>query len=77
MAMNLLQTHQNEPEPLFICHPGEVSNVRGQKNSNIQRLRDLVGLKVILVQGRENILRGSLMLKTKTREASIHRGSFA
>ena len=73
MAMNLLETHQNEPEPLFICHPGEVSNVRGQKNSNIQRLRDLVGLKVILVQGRENIPRGSLALRTATGEVSIQR----
>jgi hypothetical protein len=75
--LNFLQIHQNEPEPLFICHPGEVSNVRGQKNSNIQRLRDLFGLKIIHVQGRENILRGSLVLKTKTGEASIHRGSFS
>ncbi|HSB06319.1 MAG TPA: radical SAM protein [Thermodesulfobacteriota bacterium] len=73
MAMHLLETHQNESEPLFICHPGEVSNVRGQKNSNLQRLRDRFGLKAILMQGEKNIPRRSLTLRTATGEISVQR----
>ena len=73
MAMNLLETHQKEPEPLFICHPGEVSNVRGHKNSNLQRLRDRFGLKVILVQEREDIPRRALTLRTAIGETSVQK----
>ncbi len=74
MAVGLLKTHLDNPEPVFFCHPGEVSNVRGQKNGNIQRLKEHFGVKRISVLERENISNGSLVLQTARKEALISRG---
>ena len=73
MALRLLGTHQDEREPRFICHPGEVSSVRGQRNTNIQRLKNHFEVESILVNGRQDIPKGSLFMQTLTGEASIQR----
>lgn len=73
MAVELLNIFPGEPCPLFFCHPAEISNVRGQRNGNVQKLRDRFSLKEILVQGREDVSRGSLALRTRSGDASIHR----
>ncbi len=77
MAVELLKISSEEPCSLFFCHPKEISNVRGQRNENIQKLRDRFGLKEILVEGREDVPRGSLVLKTRTGDASMHRRDLA
>jgi histone acetyltransferase (RNA polymerase elongator complex component) len=73
MAVSLLGTHQNERESCFICHPGEISSVRGQRNTNIQRLKDHFEVKSILVNGRQDIPKGSLFMQTLSGEVSIQR----
>jgi len=64
LAQRLLAIHPEESEALFFCHPKEVSNLRGQRNRNILRLRDQFHLKAIFIQNREDVPRGSLFLQT-------------
>ena len=73
MAKHLLQNNQKGFRVLFLCHPGDVSNLRGQRNENLLKLREAVGLEEISVQIGEDLSRGSLVLKTKTGNTSIHR----
>jgi len=77
MAVRLLDTHQNEREPCFICHPSEISSVRGQKNENLLRLKKRFGIDQIHVQGREDIPRGSLLLHTQKEKILSSRNDFA
>jgi len=74
MATCLLENHPNGAKPVLFCHPGEVSNVRGQRNKNIEKLREHWGLKWIEIRGREDIPRGSLVLQTGSGEFSARRG---
>jgi histone acetyltransferase (RNA polymerase elongator complex component) len=76
MAVRLLGTHTKEREPRFICHPGEVSSVRGQKNGNILRLKRHFGMDEVYVQGREDIPKGSLLLQTQKEEILSRRSDF-
>ncbi len=73
LAAHLLEDHRNESQPRFFCHPGEVSNVRGQKNGNIQRLRERFGMKRIEVQGKEDVPKGSLVLQLGSEGISIRK----
>jgi radical SAM superfamily enzyme len=73
LAKQLLQIYSKEPEPLFLCHPREVSNLRGQRNRNILRLREQFHLKAILIQNREDIPRGSLILQSTKGSIAVHR----
>ena len=53
MATSLLQVSQQNGRALFLCHPKEVSNLRGQKNENILRLKKhfkLVWVKIFMNQ---------------------------
>jgi histone acetyltransferase (RNA polymerase elongator complex component) len=74
MATRLLDTHRGGPEPAFFCHPKEVSNVRGLKNGNIQRLKKDFGVKSLWVKGRDDLPRGFLVMQTPTGEITIRRG---
>ena len=73
MAKHLLQNNQKGFRVLFLCHPGDVSNLRGQRNENLLKLREAFGLEEISVQGAEDAPRGSLVLQTKTGNTSIQR----
>ena len=73
MAKYLLQICPREPEALFLCHPKEISNLRGQKNRNIAKLRECFGMNEITIQSREDVPRGSLILQTSLDNFSIHR----
>jgi histone acetyltransferase (RNA polymerase elongator complex component) len=73
MATSLLQASQKNGQALFFCHPKEVSNLRGQKNENILKLKDRFNLKEIFVQQREDVSRGSLVLQTSTGNVLINR----
>ncbi len=75
MAASLLQTSQKKDQALFLCHPKEISNLRGQKNENILKLKKLFNLSDILIDGREELPRGYLGLQTQGEEVSIHRKS--
>ena len=68
MAVHLFETHRIDLEPVFFCHPRDVSNVRGQRNTNIKRLREVFGFKSIFIREREDIPRGSLVLQTPAGE---------
>jgi histone acetyltransferase (RNA polymerase elongator complex component) len=74
MATSLLDLFDGKLEPIFFCHTTEISNMRGQRNGNIMRLREKFQLKDIFIQGREDVPKGSLVLQTQKGDISIHRG---
>jgi len=73
MAKYLLRDNSGESHALFLCNSQEVSNLRGQRNGNILKLREQFQLEEVLVQGLEEIPRGSLFLQTPGGYASITR----
>ena len=73
MAVSLLQTSQKNGHALFFCHPKEISNLRGQKNENVLRLKKLFNLNDIFINGREELPRGYLGLQSRGKEVSTHR----
>jgi len=75
MAQHLLQTSTNGPQALFLCHPKEVSNLRGQRNENILKLKERFKLNKIFIEERQDLPRGYLGLQTQEGEVSIHRKS--
>lgn len=75
MATSLLRVSQKNGHALFSCHPKEVSNLRGQKNENILRLKKHFKLSEILINAREELPKGYLELGTHGEEVSIHRKS--
>jgi histone acetyltransferase (RNA polymerase elongator complex component) len=75
MALSLLQASQKNGRVLFFCHPKEVSNLRGQRNENILRLKNHFNLSQILIEEREELPKGFLSLQTQEGETFIHRKS--
>jgi len=73
MAEHLLRDNSGGSHALFFCHPREVSNLRGQRNGNILKLREQFQLEEVFIQGLEEIPRGSLFLHTPSGYASIKR----
>jgi histone acetyltransferase (RNA polymerase elongator complex component) len=73
MAEHLLQNNSGGSHALFLCHPKEVSNLRGQRNGNIPKLRKQFQLEEVFIQGLEEIPRGSLFLNTPRGCVSIKR----
>jgi hypothetical protein len=73
MAKYLLQNDPHGPRAVFLCHPKEVSNLRGQRNENILKLREDFGLREISIQSTEEMQRGLLSLQTLSRTISIDR----
>ena len=73
MAEHLLQNNSGGVRALFLCNPKEVSNLRGQRNGNILRLRDQFQLEEIAIQITEEIERGTLVLQNQRGRVSIHR----
>jgi histone acetyltransferase (RNA polymerase elongator complex component) len=73
MAKHLLQNNSVGSHALFLCHPKDVSNLRGHRNGNILKLREQFQLKEVFIQGLEEIPRGSLFLHTPSGYASIKR----
>jgi histone acetyltransferase (RNA polymerase elongator complex component) len=75
MAASLLQVSEKNGRALFLCHPKEISNLRGQKNENILKLKKHFNLSDIFINGRQELPRGYLGLQTQGEEVSIHRKS--
>ncbi len=74
MAKRLLQISSNGSQAFFQCNPKEVSNLRGQKNENILRLKEHFKLSEILIRERKELPRGCLVIQTQSGEVSIQRG---
>ncbi len=77
MAQHLLQTSPNGSQAFFHCHPKEVSNLRGQRNENILRLKEHFKLNKILIEERKELPRSCLVIQTQTGEVSMQRNSLA
>jgi len=75
MATSLLQVSQKNGRALFLCHPKEVSNLRGQKNENILKLKKHFKLSEVLIEARQELPRGFLGLQTQEGVVSIDRKS--
>ena len=75
MATSLLQVSQKNGRALFLCHPKEVSNLRGQKNENILGLKKHFRLSEVLIEGRQEWPRGFLGLQIEEGVVSIDRKS--
>ena len=75
MAASLLQISQKNGKALFLCHPKEVSNLRGQRNENIFKFKEQFNLSEILINGKKQLPRGYLVLQTQKGEVSMHRTS--
>jgi hypothetical protein len=76
MAMSLLRVSQRNGQALFFCHPKEISNLRGQKNENILRLKKDFNLSDVFIRGRQELPRGFLGLQIRGRVVLVHRRSF-
>ena len=77
MAKHLLKISPNGSQAFFLCHPKEVSNLRGQRNENILRLKEQFKLNKILIEEKKELPRGYLGLQTQEGEVSIDRNSLA
>ncbi len=75
MAKYLLKTSPNGFQAFFQCHPKDVSNLRGQKNENLLKLKEHFKLGEILIHERKELPRGYLVIQTQAGEVSIHRKS--
>ena len=77
MATSLLQVTGKNGRALFFCHPKEVSNLRGQRNENILKLKKDFNLSQILIEERQQLPKDFLGLQTLEGEISIHRRSLS
>ena len=73
MAEHLLRNNSGGSHALFLCNPREISNLRGQRNENVRKLREQFELRAISVQGLEQIARGQLCLQRPGGTTSITR----
>jgi len=73
MARALLVNGADDGVVSFVCHPREVSNLRGQGNRNVQELKKCFGFREIGIVGQEAIPPGRILLRTPSGERSIQR----
>jgi histone acetyltransferase (RNA polymerase elongator complex component) len=76
MAQHLLQVTPNGSQAIFVCSPREISNLRGQRNKNILKLKEQFKLGEILVHESKELPRGCLAIRTRSGEVLIQRKSF-
>ncbi len=75
MAEDLLRKHPNGSNYVFICHPKDLSNLKGQKNENVLRLKNRFKLSDIFIYTRKDVERGWLALQTRGGEVLMDRKS--
>jgi len=73
MAAHLLRAVPLQSEVTLLCHPRELSNLRGQRNENIRGLRERFHLDEILIRPDDRVPKGSVLLQLIQGEISIHR----
>ena len=76
MAQHLLQVSPNGSQAIFVCSPREVSNLRGQGNKNILKLKEQFKLSEILIHESKELPRGCLAIRMQSGEVLIQRKSF-
>jgi len=77
MAKNLLRKYPNGSIPVFVCHPKDLSNLKGQRNENVLRLKNRFKLSDIFIFSSEDVGRGRLVFQTRGGEVLIDRKSLA
>jgi len=75
MAKDLLRKYPNGSIPVFVCHPKDLSNLKGQRNENVLRLKNRFKLSDIFIFSSEDVGRGGLVLQTRGGEVLIDRKS--
>jgi histone acetyltransferase (RNA polymerase elongator complex component) len=73
MATFLLRASQKNGQVLFLCHPKEVSNLRGQRNENFLKLKKDFNINEIFIEEKQELATGLLKLQTQEGEVSIDR----
>lgn len=73
MAVKLIKKIFSPSKAVFICHPKDLSNLRGQRNENIIKMKERFKLKEIMIQTQDDIKRGSLALKIESNVFIIER----
>jgi len=73
MAASLIADHRVGPRAEFLCHPGDLSVFRGQKNDNLLRLRTRFQLEEVSVHSLDSVPRGSLVLQMGQANLTIRR----
>jgi histone acetyltransferase (RNA polymerase elongator complex component) len=63
MAARLIADHGVGRRAVFLCHPSDVSIVRGRKNNNFLALRTRFQLEEVSLQSLDSVPRGSLVLQ--------------
>lgn len=77
MATYLLRKTKKTDHALFFCHPREISNLRGQKNENILKLKRDFNLSEILIEEREELPKSFLGFQAEEGMVSIIRSSLS
>lgn len=75
MAQRLLEGFLNGDRVTFLCHPKDLSNLRGIRNENLSKLKAQFYLREIWIEGREELTKGTLLLQTPSGEKKIDRAS--
>ena len=73
MLAQLLKPCSANEGVLLLCHPREMSNLRGQRNENIRNLKERLRLGEIRVQTSEEVELGTFLLQTPRRKVLIRR----
>ncbi len=73
MAVHLLLANGKQTKAFFLCHPKEISNVRGQRNENLLKLKEWFGIKEFDIRASDEVPRDCLVLQTPDGERSMQR----
>ena len=73
LLAQLFKSCPEKGEVLLLCHPREMSNLRGQRNENIRNLKERFRLGEIRVQGSEQVDVGTFLLQTPCKKVLIRR----
>lgn len=67
MAEHLLRSNPAGSQPVFVCYPKDLSNLKGQRNENLLKLMENSGLQNIRIETNDEVKKGSLALRTSSR----------
>ncbi len=73
MLDQLLKPCPENEGVLLVCHPREMSNLRGQRNENIRKLKERFRLGEIRVEASEQVEVGTFLLQTPRKKVLIRR----
>ena len=73
MAVQMLNNFRDPLHAAFFCHPKDISNARGHGNENTLKLKNTFQGAEISFSPRDDVQRGSLILRKGTVELSIQR----